>query len=138
MLAFQIFINGRKVTIAGADDLVVLSAIVSAVGKLGKKTSSLKHRKGYNIGLNVGGLTSRNKKPLEELLDWVPQKKLKIGDRIEIRVCKTTNVDIHVKKTPVNMEQKDRRHFKTVKSEYLKLRKKFEKKKVNKSPNQTR
>lgn len=37
MLAFQIFINGRKVTIAGADDLVVLSAIVSAVGKLEKK-----------------------------------------------------------------------------------------------------
>ncbi len=38
MIAFEITLNGKTVCLAGAEDLSVLTANVSAVGKLGSKT----------------------------------------------------------------------------------------------------
>jgi hypothetical protein len=130
MLAFQIFINGRKVSLAGAEDLVVLHSIISAVGKLGKKTSDPRHSKGYRLSLYVGGLTGRNEGINAENLQWIMPKKLKVGDRVEIRVCKSTTADAPIETTPVDVEKQERLHYKGVKMAYMKLRKKFEKKRV--------
>lgn len=134
MLAFQIFINGRKVSVAGAEDLGVLSAIVSAIGKLGKNASNRKkNRKDFNVWLTVGGLACRKKKSQDEYLQWVKQKKIKIGDRIEIRVCKTNKAEPFIANNPKSLEQQEWYQYKTAKSQYFKLRKKFEKKKIKKS-----
>jgi hypothetical protein len=38
MIAFEVTLNGKRVCIAGAEDLAVLSTIISASGRLGPKT----------------------------------------------------------------------------------------------------
>ena len=43
--------------------------------------------------LTVGGLTGRTDGTPDEHLRWVGHKKLKIGDRVEIRVRKATVAD---------------------------------------------
>ena len=42
MLALEVLLNGKRIAIAGADDLNVLTGIVTAVGKLGPKASGTK------------------------------------------------------------------------------------------------
>lgn len=139
MLGLEIFVNGRKVSLAGADDLSVLSGIVSAVGKLGRKTSGTKaHRKGYDLWLSVGGLTGRVDGTPDEHLRWVGHKKLKIGDRVNIRVRKVAVADSPIESSPANSEKQGRLQYKLVKSQYMKLRKKYEKPRAKKSVKRTR
>ena len=38
MIALEVSLNGKRVCIAGAEDLAVLTTSVTAVGKLGRKT----------------------------------------------------------------------------------------------------
>jgi hypothetical protein len=139
LLALEIFVNGRKVTLAGAEDLSVLTGIVNAVGKLGKKTSGAKaHRRGYDLWLTVGGLTGRVDGTPDEHLRWVGHKKLKIGDRVEIRVRKATSTDSPVESTPTESKEQERFQYKWAKSQYMKLRKKYEKPRANKLVKRTR
>lgn len=49
MIGLEVHLNGRRLCIAGADDLAVLSATLSVGGPLGAKTS-LKRRGGENTG----------------------------------------------------------------------------------------
>ena len=46
MIAFEVSHNGKLVCIAGANDLAVLNAIVSASGKLGHRVDRLDRRVG--------------------------------------------------------------------------------------------
>ena len=60
MIAFEVTLNGERVCVAGANDLSVLTTIVSASGKLGTKTVPPKPNDGTRyIEYSVGGLTSR-------------------------------------------------------------------------------
>jgi hypothetical protein len=38
MIGLAVYLNGKRMTVAGADDLCVLNAIVNAVGELGAST----------------------------------------------------------------------------------------------------
>ena len=60
MIAFDVRLNGKRVCIAGSEDLAVLSAIVTASGKLGSKTVPARpdDTKG-EVFYGVGGLTAR-------------------------------------------------------------------------------
>jgi hypothetical protein len=140
LLALEIFVNGRKVSLAGAEDISVLTGIVNAVGKLGKKTSKGKetHAKGYDLWLTVGGLTDRADGTPNEHLRWVGHKKLKIGDRVEIRVRKATTADSPIESTPAESKEQERFQYKWAKSQYMKLRKKYEKPRANKLVKRTR
>ena len=140
MIALEIFVNGRKVSLAGAEDLSVLTGIVNAVGKLGKKASRGKkaHGKSNDLWLTVGGLTDRADGSLNEHLRWVAHKKLKIGDRVEIRICKATVADSPVDTTPTDSKEQERFQYKWAKSQYMKLRKKYEKPRANKLVKRTR
>jgi hypothetical protein len=139
LLALEIFVNGKKVSVAGAEDLTVLNAIVNAVGKLGSKTSGVKaHGKGYDLWLTAGGLTGRTDGTPDEHLRWVRHKKLKIGDRVEIRVRKTSTAESPVESTPTESKEQERFQYKWAKSQYMKLRKKYEKPRANKLVKRTR
>ncbi len=137
MLAFEVFVNGRKITLAGADDLGVLSTIVNAVGKLGQKSSGTETRpKGYNLRLSVGGLTGRKNNVPNDYLRWAEMEKLKIGDEILVRVCRVNLADPPSRTCPAEpkrSERAERDEFKWVKSRYLELRKKYEAPRVDKS-----
>ena len=133
MIAFEIFLNGRKIALAGTEDLSVLTGVVDAVGKLGRQTSGTKaYRKNYDLRLTVGGLTGRVDGTLDEYQNWITHKKLKVGDRVEIRVRKVALADSPVDSTPTSPEQEERLQYKWAKSQYLKLRKKYEQPKAHK------
>ena len=93
MIGFEIELNGKSLGTAGADDLSVLTAIVSAVGKLGPDSTGAHQREHhYDIELTVGGLTSRAEGSPNEHLDWI-RRALKTGDVVTVRLVEPNVAD---------------------------------------------
>src|SRR5688572_1183421 len=100
MIAFEIELNGELLGTAGADDLSVLTAIVTAVGKLGPNSTGAHQReRHYDIELTVGGLTSRADGSSDEHLDWI-RRALKTGDVVTVRLFETDSVDAPIGSMP--------------------------------------
>jgi hypothetical protein len=94
MIAFEVSLNGKRICIAGADDLGVLSAIISACGKLGKKTVPARpDETSGNVHYSIGGLTSRRDPKKNVHVRWKSVAPLKIGDVVQVRVVETERVD---------------------------------------------
>jgi hypothetical protein len=94
MIAIEVRLNGKCVCIAGADDLAVLSAHVTAVGKLGKKTVPARpDNTTSTIGLSVGGLTGRQDPKKDVHLKWMNNPHLQAGDIIQFKILETEKVD---------------------------------------------
>ncbi len=131
MFAIEVRLNGKRVALAGAEDLAVLSANVSATGLLGSKTFEYrKSRGGPDIWLHSGGLTSRSGGTPDEHLTWIKHRPLRVGDRVSIRVMEISRADKHVSSSTARQKTPTadgRALFKMVKAQYLKLRKTYEK-----------
>lgn len=94
MIAFEVFHNGRRVCIAGASDLCVLSTHITAAGKLGNETVPFHpDQTTGKVSLSVGGLTRRKNPKKDVHMNWLSLTKLKIGDVVEVRVTDTEKVD---------------------------------------------
>ena len=93
MIAFEVTLNGKRVCIAGAEDLGVLSVSLSACGRLGKKTVPARPEETCDIFYSVGGLTSRRNAKKDVHLDWKSIEPLSPGDIIQVRVIETEKVD---------------------------------------------
>lgn len=129
MIAFRIHHNDVPLCVAGAPDLAVLNAIVTAVGPLGPDTVN---RRGKNGGgpdlfLSVGGLTSR---PLEadEHLGWLEHTRLSIGDSITITLLESdeTAAPVKRKETDPRDREEERRQYQRARQTYLRLKDKYE------------
>ena len=109
----------------GANDLSVLNTIVNAVGNLGPNTN--KHRnEPPDVYLSVGGLTSRLEGP-DEHLRWAQQQPLKFGDKIEVEVVETHEVDDPTARIKAEREEeREKLRYEHAKEIYLNLRSKFE------------
>ena len=71
MIALEVKLNGKRVCIAGADDLAVLSAHVAACGKLGRKTVPARPDETTgDLYYSVGGLTARRDPNRDVHLKW--------------------------------------------------------------------
>ena len=93
MIAFKVELNGQSLGTAGADDLSVLSAIVTAVGKLGLNSTGAHQREHhYDMELTVGGLTSRPEGIPDEHLEWI-ERTLKPGDVVTVKVLEASVAD---------------------------------------------
>lgn len=126
MIAFEIEVNGISLGRAGSDDLSVLAACVTAVGKLGEQSQgSAKCETNYYAELHVGGLTSRANAVKNEHLDWIKQN-LKPGDVVTIRILESTSADAPVSATPARTEEDYKLQFEWAKKVYLENRDKFE------------
>jgi hypothetical protein len=79
MRTFEVYLNGKKLCLAGIGDDGVLSAIATWV--IGK-------RKKGDMRLMVGGLIS----PTDEHVSW-PDRKLRVGDEIRICIRETLSAD---------------------------------------------
>ena len=53
MIALAVYLNGKKLTVAGTGDLSVLNAIVNAVGELGTSTVPIAKRGKPDLWLSV-------------------------------------------------------------------------------------
>src|SRR5215203_5800052 len=81
MYAFKVQVNDEAPVVGGAEDLGVLTAIVTATGKLGS-ASFPRHDDGTrDIDFRLGGLTARGSHGKDEHLTWLEAGGLKPGDR---------------------------------------------------------
>ena len=79
MRTFEVFLNGKRLCLAGLGGQGVLNVIVNSVSG----------RNGECLGLNVGGLTSST----NEHVRWEEFKKLKTGDEIRIKISESPTAD---------------------------------------------
>jgi hypothetical protein len=94
MIAFEVSLNGKRICTAGADDLGVLTTIVSACGKLGKKTVPARpDETSGEVFYSVGGLTSRSDPKKNVHVRWKSVAPLKLGDVVQVKVVETEKVD---------------------------------------------
>jgi hypothetical protein len=94
MIALEVTLNGKRICVAGAEDLSVLSTIISACGKLGKKT--VHPRAGdetFDVHYSVCGLTSRPDPSKDVHVKWKSIAPLKVGDVIQVRILETRKAD---------------------------------------------
>jgi hypothetical protein len=127
MYALKVRINDEAPIIAGADDLGVLNATVSCVGKLGSTSRPMREDETADLFITVGGLTSRASDVPDEHLNWVSQKPLKIGDLISVEVLDTPSVDAPISgKEAEKRKHDEREYFEHCKKVYLSLREKYE------------
>ncbi|MBZ0166139.1 MAG: hypothetical protein K8I00_04970 [Candidatus Omnitrophica bacterium] len=102
MIALEITLNGKKLVVAGTDDLCVLGAMVSC--SLLRKKANPNHEKDEVYNLCVSGLTAKTNKADDEHLDWINFLDLKTGDEIKVKIIELDISDAPVRRKNV-MEQ---------------------------------
>ena len=127
MFAFKVRINDQKPVVGGSDDLGVLSAILTATGKLGANSCPRRDDGTHEFTFRLGGLTSRPKGVVDEHLDWLTHDELKLGDTITVEIVQTDHPDPVVSGKEAEQRQDDEReYFEHCKRAYLALRSKYE------------
>jgi hypothetical protein len=107
MIGLAVYLNGKKLTVAGAEDLGVLNAIVTAGGELGKSTALFRKRRSVHVHLSVGGLTHRGDGVENEHLRWVGLRPLRVGDRISVRIVRTDRPSRHTNASPAAAHRRE-------------------------------
>jgi hypothetical protein len=130
MIAVEVSLNGEQLTVAGSDELAVLSTVINASGKLGPKSHGTKSEDSdYNLSMRVGGLTSRGGGQEDEHPLWVERTQLSIGDVVTVRLVEVSNADAAVSATSAGENVNDtneRRWYEMAKKAYFELRDKYE------------
>ena len=87
-ILLRVLVNGEEFVVAGEASLSVLSAHVSAVGKLGPESHGTRRASdpAPSIDLSVGGLTSRGDRRKDEHLRWGKRLPLEPGDIVVIEI----------------------------------------------------
>lgn len=114
MIGLAVYLNGKRLTVAGADDLGVLNAIVNAVGDLGKSTAPVGKRVARDLWLSVSGLTRRSKGVEDEHLRWIRMKRLRVGDKVTVELVRTDAPDRHVSATVATSREEARKRMQKV------------------------
>jgi hypothetical protein len=93
-VVFEVELNGQRFANAGHEALGVLSAHVTASGKLGRESQGVRHQgEDFEVALHVGGLTSLPDRQRDQHLRWGPRQRLVKGDEIRIRVRNSAAFD---------------------------------------------
>ena len=91
MIAFNVYLNGKKVCTAGMPDDGVLSADVTWV----RRPEERKLSKREESTLVVGGMIT----PVEEYVRWVDNHPVRVGDEVRIKIVDAESVDRpHIRK----------------------------------------
>jgi hypothetical protein len=85
MRAFKVYLNGKRLCVAGIGDDGVLTAIANWVSGGRYKA---------DLFLEVGGLVS----PTQEHVAWVRQKALRVGDEIRLTIVEAASVDVPIER----------------------------------------
>jgi len=128
MIAIEVIKNGKRLCLAGAEDLGVLAASFSAGGPLGPKSHEFAGEVSKpQMRLRVGGITSR-KGEADNYLDWIGQLEIKIGDVVTLKFVDVDKADSPVEgRDPRGAATGGREHFDALKQQYLSSLKKFRK-----------
>ena len=127
MYAFKVRINNQKPVIGGADDLGVLSAIITGTGKLGANSCPSRDDETQDFTFRLGGLTSRPNGTSDEHLVWLTHDELKPGDTITVEIIEADHADPVVSGEEAQQRQDDEReYFEHCKRAYFEMRSKYE------------
>jgi hypothetical protein len=130
-LILEVDVNGERFAIAGEESLSVLSAHVTAAGKLGSASSGVRRRIDgeLDVDLRVGGLTNRGNRERDEHLNWGRRLSLKPGDEVRIVVREGSDYETPSARSPVqdvpHSQMAARKRFMEAKSLYFRMRRKF-------------
>lgn len=128
MYAFKVSVNGEPPVVGGADDLGVLTAILTGSGRLGPSSVPRKNAKSQDFSFHLGGLTARATGQPDEHLEWLQIEEMKPGDIVTIEIVETGVV--HPVTGGIGQAEQDtlaeRQYFEHCKKTYLELRSKFE------------
>jgi sRNA-binding carbon storage regulator CsrA len=128
MIALEVCINGKCLTVAGREDLCALSALVDAVGDLGDEQLNSKNEGAHSsFFFNIVGVTSSKDGHGGSHLNWLPSTKIKPGDEITIKVITTNHADRPVKiETPKTSAINNKERWQAAKDFYQTHKKDFE------------
>jgi hypothetical protein len=102
VLAIEIEVNGKRLLVAGAKDLALLSAQVAA----GVASENTTVGVDTDVHLTVMGLTSPKSSSRMANLTWINGLPLKLGDSISFRIVQVHEADppANVFRTPTSQE----------------------------------
>src|SRR5215467_9356044 len=127
MIAMEVIKNGKKLCLAGTEDLAVLAASFSAGGRLGRDTFEFAGETNPpQMRLRVGGIASR-KGQSDTHVDWVGQMEIKPGDVVTLKFVEVDKADTPVESRDPRSPAGGREHFDALKQQYLSSLKKFRK-----------
>jgi hypothetical protein len=127
MIAMEVIKNGKKLCLAGAEDLGVLAASFSAGGRLGRNTWEFAGEVTQpQMRLHVGGIASR-KGQSDTHVDWIGQLEIKPGDVVTLKFVEVDKADAPVEARDPRSTAGGREHFDALKQQYLSSLKKFRK-----------
>jgi hypothetical protein len=127
MLVLRVQVNQEPPVVAGAQDLGVLNAIVTGVGKLGAESHPSRPDEPPDIHLSLGGLTARASGSGDEHLRWVSHRDLNVGDRVIVEILEAPYADpVESGHAAKQRERDEREYFEHCKQAYLELRSKYE------------
>ena len=128
MIVFKVELNGAVLSLAGKDDLCVLSAIVGATGVLGLDSGGTKTEKDKaDLRLNLSGLGARSDDDPGVHYTWIHPKTLSLGDKISITILDQENADsVNSEKPSKTNEDLKREAWERSKEHYFELKDKYE------------
>jgi hypothetical protein len=130
-ILFRVLVNGSEFTVAGESSMSSLTAILSAVGHLGPESQGTSRRRSPDpdIGLHVGGLTSRANKLANKQLIWANELALKPGDTVTIEVLDAEPSVEPTLEIAANLETKSqssaKKRWRAARNLYERMRKKY-------------
>ena len=127
MFALKVQINDLPPVVGGADDLGVLSAILTCVGKLGPLSIPSRDEETQDFTFRLGGLTSRSKGSVNEHLVWLENNALKLGDIVTIQIIEVEHSDPVISgEEAAQREHDEKEYFNHCKRAYFEMRDKYE------------
>jgi hypothetical protein len=131
-LVLEVRVNGARFTVAGEESLSVLSAQVTARGRLGGESHGVgpnSPAKALDVVLSVSGMTSRGERNRDEHLNWGPRLALRMGDEVRITVRDDDDYEGASRRTPVqgypSSPLSARKQFLDAKALYFRLRRRY-------------
>src|SRR5215471_10550199 len=110
MIAMEVIKNGKKLCLAGAEDLGVLAASFSAGGRLGRDTWEFAGETSPQMRLRVGGIASRKGQP-DTHLDWIGPMEIKAGDVVTLKFVEVAKADAPVETPDPRTPASGREHI---------------------------
>ena len=125
MIAFDVFLNRKKLARAGVGSDGVLTAMTTWVRRRASQTGRKQRQWDRDLSFSLGGYRSTNGE-VGEHFKW-EDRKLKPGDVLTIKVIIATRVDEprrRVAENPELVERSQRRYYQRLKRKFKKPRKK--------------
>src|SRR5262245_20335493 len=125
MVAFEVFLNRKKLARAGIGSDVVLTAMASWVRRRLPERLGKRPQWDRDLSFSLGGYRS-TKGDIGEHFKW-EDRKLKPGDILTIKVITATRVDEprrRIAEDPELVERSQRRYYQRLKRKFEKRRKK--------------